>query len=368
MKVRYSYLSQQFADIDNLMTEIKDFVKTGDFTLGKPLSVFEKRFAELIGTKYAIGVGSGTDAIKLSLKALGIGNNDEVITAANTFIATVGAINEIGAIPVFVDCDDTFCMNVDLIEPLINEKTKAICPVHFTGYMSDMERIMKLAQKYRLPIVEDACQGILSNINGKNAGSWGETGAFSLHPLKNLNVWSDGGLITTNSIKINNKIRLLRNHGLKSRDEIEVLGYNSRLDTIQAIVGNWLVGETENITTKRIDNAAYYDAHLKTIPEIKIPPRIKNMRIVYHLYIVFAEKRDSLLEFCQNKGIEAKIHYPIPLYLQKGLSKFGYKKGQFPITDEHAKKIITFPVDQHLQKEQLDYVIDTVKEFYQEKK
>lgn len=368
MKVRYSYLPQQFENIDDLMLEIREFVKTGDFTLGEPLSKFEKKFADLIGTKYAIGVGSGTDAIKLSLKALDIGFGDEVITAANTFIATVGSINEIGAKPVFVDCDDTFCMDTRLIEPVITEKTKAICPVHFTGYMSDMENIMKIAQKYKLPVVEDACQGILSNINGKNAGTWGETGAFSLHPLKNLNVWSDGGLITTSSDKINNRIRLLRNHGLKNRDEIEILGYNSRLDTIQAIVGNWLVGETENITRKRIMNAEYYDKNFKQIPEIKIPPRISNMKIVYHLYIIFAEKRDKLLDYCNKKGIEAKVHYPIPLYQQEGLKKFGLKKGQFPVTDEHSKKIITFPVDQHLEKEQLDYVIDTVKEFYQEKK
>lgn len=366
MKVRYSYLPQQFKNIDDLMLEIREFVKTGDFTLGKPLFEFEEKFAKLIGTKHAIGVGSGTDAIKLSLKAIDVGFGDEVITAANTFIATVGSINEIGAKPVFVDCNDTFCMNTKLIEPLISEKTKAICPVHFTGYMTDMEDIMKIAQKYKLPVIEDACQGILANIKGKNAGTWGDAGAFSLHPLKNLNVWSDGGLITTNSDTINDKVRLLRNHGLKNRNEIEVLGYNSRLDTIQAIVGNWLVGETQDITTKRITNAEYYDKNFKKIPQIKIPPRIKNMKIVYHLYIIFADKRDELLNYCQKKGIEAKVHYPIPLYQQKGLKKYCLKKGQFPVTDEHSKKIITFPVDQHLKKEQLDYVIETVREFYQE--
>lgn len=364
MKVRYSYLPQQFSNIDDLLIEIKEFVKTGDFTLGKPLSIFESRFASMIGTKFAIGVGSGTDAIKLSLKALGVGYGDEVITAANTFIASIGAINEIGAIPILVDCDDSFCMKTEGIERLISDKTKAILPVHFTGYMTKMDKVKKISEKYKIPVVEDACQSILANFNGINAGTWGSTGAFSLHPLKNLNVWSDGGLITTNSEELCNKIKLLRNHGLKNRDEIEILGYNSRLDTIQAVVGNWLIGESDKITQKRIENANYYDTHLSKIKQIRIPERIKNMKIVYHLYMVFAERRDKLIKYCQQKGIEAKIHYPIPLYQQKGLKKFKYNKGDFPVTDLHSESVISFPVDQHLTKKEQDYVISTVKEFY----
>ena len=160
MKVNYSYLPRQFADIDDLLKKIKDFVKTGDFTLGKPLVEFEKKFAKLMGVKYAIGVNSGTDAIKLSLKALGVKSGDEIITAANTFVATVGAINELGAKPVFVDCDNTFCMNVDLVERAITKKTKAIVPVHFTGYMTDMIKLKKISKKHNIPIVEDACQSI----------------------------------------------------------------------------------------------------------------------------------------------------------------------------------------------------------------
>ena len=365
MKVRYSYLPQQFAEIDDLMIQIKEFVKTGDFTLGKPLEIFESKFADLIGTKYAIGVNSGTDAIKLSLKAIGIKPGDEIITAANTFIATVGAIAEIGAKPVFVDCDDTFCMDVNKIEDVITEKTKAILPVHFTGYMVDMKKLMIIGKNYNLPIIEDACQGILASQNNKNAGTWGETGCFSLHPLKNLNVWSDGGIIVTDSIELNDSLRLLRNHGMKNRDEIEILGYNSRLDTIQAVVGNWLIPQTKSISDKRILNANYYDSHFSKIKSLKVPTRPKNMRVVYHLYIIFAEKRDELLKFCLKKGIEAKIHYPIPLYLQKGLKEYNYKSGSFPITEHHCKNIISFPVDQHLTRNEMDYVIDTVNEFYE---
>lgn len=364
MKVRYSYLPQQFADIDGLLAEIKEFVATGDFTLGKALTEFEGRFADLIGTRHAIGVGSGTDAIKLGLKAVGVGHGDEVITTANTFIATVGAINEVGAKPVFVDCDDTFCMNVDLVEAAITPRTKAIVPVHFTGYMTDMPRLMAIAAKHGLPVVEDACQGILSNMAGKNGGSWGNAGAFSLHPLKNLNVWSDGGVVVTNDDEMDRKLRLLRNHGMRNRDEYEILGYNSRLDTLQAIVGNWLIGQTEDITAKRIANAAYYDEHLGKLAQIRIPPRVPGMRIVYHLYIVFAGDRDGLYRYCQEKGIECKVHYPIPLYLQDCMAFLGHKQGDFPVTDRHTTEIITFPTDQHLSRAEQDHVIETVQAYY----
>ena len=364
MNVRYSYLRQQFSNCDNLWKQLKTFVKTGDFTLGKPLKKFEKSFANLIGSKYAIGVNSGTDAIKLSLKCLNIKANDEVITTANTFVATVGAITELGAKPVFVDCDDTFCMNVNQLEKKITKKTKAIVPVHFTGYMTDMSKLLKISKKYNIPVVEDACQSILGEINGKKAGTWGSFGAFSLHPLKNINVWSDGGIITTSNFKFYEKLNLLRNHGLSDRDTVKINGYNSRLDTFQAVVGNWLLPKAKKIASQRIKNAAYLDKNLSRIKEITIPPRPKNYKIVYHLYIVFAKRRDQLLKYCLKKGIEAKVHYPKPMYLQESLKYLKHKKGDFPITDGHTKKIITFPCDQHLNKNQLDYIIKTVQGFY----
>ena len=364
MQVRYSYLKQQFANCDDLWDELKKFVSTGDFTLGKHLKRFEKNFANLIGTKYAIGVNSGTDAIKLSLKALGIKQGDEVITAANTFVATVGAINELGAKIVFIDCDDSFCMNVNHLENYITNKTKAIVPVHFTGYMTNMPKLLEISNRFKIPVIEDACQSILGAIDDKNAGTWGETGAFSLHPLKNINVWSDGGMIVTSNKDLYNKISLLRNHGLSNRNNVEMLGYNSRLDTIQAVVGNWLLPQAHEITNKRIQNAKYLDEQLSKIKQIKIPPRLKNYKIVYHLYIVLAEKRDDLLKYCLEKGVEAKVHYPIPMYLQKALNFMNHREGDFPITDKHSKKIITFPCDQHLSINELDYIISTIKDFY----
>ena len=332
--------------------------------MGKPLREFENSFSKLIGTKFAIGVNSGTDAIKLVLKALNVGPGDEVITAANTFVATVGAICELGATPVFVDCNDTFCMNTDLVEEKITEKTKALLPVHFTGYMTDMRKLIIISEKYNIPIVEDACQAILGSIDGKKEGNWGYAGAFSLHPLKNLNVWSDGGIIVTNDIDLNNKLRLLRNHGLENRDTVSIMGCNSRLDTIQAVVGNWILPKAEKIADQRIKNAKYLDMGLKKIQQINIPPRIKNYKLVYHLYIIFAEDRDGLLKYCIDHGISAKIHYPIPIYKQKALKALGYKKGDFPITDSHAEKIISFPCDQHLSQKELDYIIGTVTQYY----
>ena len=364
MKVRYSYLPQQFADCEDLWQDLRDFVPTGDFTLGKPLVVFEENFAKLVGTKFAIGVNSGTDAIKLVLKALGIGPGDEVITAANTFVATVGAICELGAVPVFVDCDNTFCMNTDLVEKKITKKTKALLPVHFTGYMADMRKLTKISEKYRIPVVEDACQSILGAIDGKNAGTWGYAGAFSLHPLKNINVWSDGGVIVTNDYELDKKLRLLRNHGLKDRDTVTLMGYNSRLDTIQAVVGNWILPQAKDISEKRIANANYLDQGLGKIDQITIPPRPNDFRLVYHLYIIFAEYRDKLLQYCISKGVQAKIHYPVPIYRQPALRMLGHKKGDFPVTDAHADKIITFPCDQHLNKKELDFIIKTVADFY----
>ena len=367
MKVRYSYLLQQFADPDPVLEEIRKLVLTGDFTLGTPVAEFEERFAELIGIKHAIGVGSGTDALKLPLKALGIGPGDEVITAANTFIATVGAIAETGARPTLVDCDDSFCINVDQIEAAITPDTKAIMPVHLTGEVADMTRIMETAERHGLAVVEDSCQAILGEWRGKRAGTHGIAAGFSLHPLKNLNVWGDGGVIVTNDDQMNERLRLIRNHGLKNRDEIALLGCNSRLDSVQAVVGNWLIGRTRDITDKRIANGAYYDAAFAGIPGIRVPPRQSAVKRVFHLYMVFAEDRDALYEHCLAEGIEAKIHYPIPLYRQEGLRPLGYVPGTFPVTDSHAASVISFPVDQHITRQEQDMVIEAVRDFYEGK-
>jgi len=251
-----------------------------------------------------------------------------------------------------------------LVKEKITEKTKALVPVHFTGYMTDMRKISKIADQYNLPVVEDACQSILGSIDGKNAGTWGHAGAFSLHPLKNINVWSDGGVIVTDDFELDKKLRLMRNHGLADRDSVTLMGYNSRLDTIQAVVGNWILSQAKSISDRRIANANYLDKGLEKINQITIPLRPDGFRLVYHLYIVFAKDRDGLLQYCVDKGIEAKIHYPIPIYRQPALKQLGYKEGDFLVTDVHTTKIITFPCDQHLEQSQLDYIIETVTDYY----
>lgn len=368
MKVRYSYLPQQFGEPDAILAEIKKHLTTCNFTLGPEVAQFEKSFAALIGTKHAIGVGSGTDALKLPLKAIGIGHGDEVITAANTFIATAGAINEIGATPVFVDCTPYYTIDATKIEKAITKKTKAIMPVHLTGEPADMTEIMAIAKKYDLPVVEDACQSIGAAIDGKNAGTIGIGAGFSLHPLKNLNVWGDAGVVVTNSDAVNEKLRLLRNHGMINRDEIGCFGYNSRLDSVQAIVGNWIIKQTKDITEKRIANGATYDKGLSELEgKIKLAPRRPNARRVFHLYmfeVVNEKDRDPLYKHLLDNGVEAKIHYPIPLYQQQGLRHLGYKPGDFPETDRQAKHIISLPVDQHLTEGEIKYALETVKSYF----
>ncbi len=365
MKVKYSYLQDQFSDYEPILRMISQVVESSDFTLGNALGTFEERFANVIGSKYAVGVNSGTDALFLSLKAADVKPGEEVITAPNTFIATVGAIIAAGAKPVFVDICDDYTIDVKLLEAAITPRTRAIIPVHYAGHPADMAAIMTIAERHNLVVVEDACQAISAGIGGKCVGSFGLTGAFSLHPLKNLNVWGDGGIIVTDHEKTYRKLLLLRNHGLKNRDEVEIFGYNSRLDTIQACVGNFLINQLENIADKRIKWAQELDKGLSDLnPEVFIPKRLPDRKYVYHLYMLQVDRRDELLSFLMANDIEAKVHYPIPLHLQRAFEVFGYKKGDFPITEKLCERIITLPVHQHLEKPHIDYMIAKIREFY----
>lgn len=364
MSVPYSYLPRQFAEIDHILADIKKLVHSGDFTLGKPVQEFEERFAKLIGTKYAVGVGSGTDALFLALKALGVGAGDEVITAANTFVATAGAIETAGARIVFVDCDEKARIDASKIEAAITPRTKVIMPVVWGGQPPDMPRIMDIAKKHKLQVVEDTCQGIGAAIAGKSCGTYGLMAGFSLHPLKNLNVWGDGGVIVTSSEEMRDKLRLLRNHGMSSRDEYAFYAYNSRLDSLQAVVGNHLIKDFRWITDTRIENAKTLDKALGQIKGIKLPPRSSDEVHVYHLYQFHAQRRDELVAFLQSRGIEAKVHYPIPLHLQPASRPLGYKKGDFPMAEADAAATATLPVHQHLTKQEMGYMISCVQEFY----
>ncbi len=364
MRVPFSYLPEQFADPEPIFAKIRHIVATGDFTLGAAVAEFEKRFAALIGVRHAIGVNSGTDALRLALRAVGVGPGDEVITAANTFIATVSAIDDIGARTVFVDCTDDLCMDLDLLERAVTARTKAIVPVHLSGAMVDMKRLLAMTEPRGIPVIEDACQAIKSSFDGRAAGAWGAAGAFSLHPLKFLNIWGDGGVITTGDDALAAKLRLLRNHGLESRDVVVMPGVNSRLDSIQAAIALQGLEDAGRISSRRLLNAAFYDRALKGLPQVKLPPRDSRAVHSYVTYQVFAERRDSLLQLCVERGIECKIHYPVPAYAQTGLRHLGYRQGDFPVSDRHARATITLPVHQYLSREQLAYVAATITEFY----
>jgi dTDP-4-amino-4,6-dideoxygalactose transaminase len=365
MRVNFSYLDRQFADVDAYLKDVRELVLSGDFTLGPPLKEFEQRFAHLMEAPHAIGVGTGTDAIAMSLKILGVGPGDEVITTPNTFIATVGAIVMTGARPAFVDSEDGYVIDPSKIEAAITPRTKAIVPVHYTGNVADMPAIMQIARKHNLVVVEDACQSIMGAIDGKRVGSWGSTAAFSLHPLKNLNVWADGGVIVTHSTELAEKLRLYRNHGLINRDEVVTFGVNCRLDTIQAVVGNRLIGQTRQITERRIANARRYDEAFGGLGEfINVPRRRPGVRHVFHLYVLRVKQRDELLAYLRKNGVDAKIHYPVPVHLQKAAAHLGYKRGDFPKAEEHARTALTLPGHQHLTDNEVDYVIEKVHAFY----
>ncbi len=374
MKVPFSYLDRQFALsapgedatlTDNIFDDLKKFVASGDFTLGKSLVEFEKKFAKHEGTKHALGVNSGTDALFLSLKGLGIAPGDEVITCAETFIATAGSIAQTGATPVFVDANDEFTIDVEKIEAAITPKTKAIMPVWYTGNAPELDRVLDIAKAKNLKVIEDSCCAIDGEYKGKKAGSIGDAGGFSFHPLKNLNVWSDGGMITTNSDELAAQITLLRNHGFKNRDEVEVFGYNSRLDTFQAVVALRMIGDVAAVTDRRIAAARRYDQSFADMEGfIEVPKRSTHIRHVFHLYMLRVKNRDALLSHLQKNGVEAKIHYPIPLPYQKACAHLGYKKGDFPKTERDCDSIITLPAHAHLTEEEISYTIETVRGFY----
>jgi len=367
MRVPFSFLTEQFANPEPIFDRIREFLKRCDFTLGEDLAVFEGRYAEYCGAKHAIGVGSGTDAIFLSLKALGVLPGDEVITAPNSFIATTGAIVQAGARPVYVDVNESMDLDIEKIERAITPKTRAIVPVHWAGNPCDIEAVVQLAKKYSLFVVEDACQALGAKVNGKAVGSFGDAGAFSTHPLKPLHVWGDGGIIVTSSDALADKLRLLRNHGLSGRDTVATYGYNSRFDNLQAIVGNVVMDSLDQTIDKRIEHAGHYDKALTDrglAACIRVPKRDSRKKHVFHLYQVYAQKRDELLKHLVGHGIEAKVHYPTPLHLQPAAQEWGYAKGTFPLTENQSDFTITLPCHQYLKSEQIDFVVEKIREFY----
>lgn len=363
--INHNYLSDQFSDVDDILKKIREVVISGDFTLGQEVDILESEVAKICNTNFAISVGSGTDALLLSLKALGVGSGDEVITSPFTFFATIGSIVTAGAKPVFVDINNDYNLDPYLIEMKITENTKAIMPVHWSGRPCDMDVIESIGRKYNIPIVSDSCHALMATYNGRQAGELGTLACFSFHPLKNLNVWGDGGIITTNSITLANSLKLLRNHGLINRDTCQIFAYNSRLDTIQAVVARHMLNKISNITESRIKNASFFDKGFESINQIKIPNRLSNIREVYHLYSILVEKRDKLKEFLISKNVDAKVHYPIPMHLQPAAMYLGHKVGDFPICEKVSNSILSLPVHEFITTDEQVYIIDLIKYFYE---
>jgi|LauGreSuBDMM15SN_2_FD.fasta_scaffold29523_2 dTDP-4-amino-4,6-dideoxygalactose transaminase len=364
-KINHNYLSSQFSDYKEIFEELIEVVLTNDFTLGSKVDQFENKFANLHNSRFGIGVGSGTDAIFLSLKALGIGPGDEIITSPFTFFATVGAIATTGAKPIFVDVElDGFNIDISLIESAITSKTRAIVPVHWAGRICNMKEIRALADHHNLVVVEDACHAVAATRDGYFAGQFSDAACFSLHPLKNLNVWGDGGIILTNSEETASRLRLLRNHGLINRDECIEFAYNSRLDTIQAVIGGHLFKKLPNITQSRITNSMYLDSQLNSVKQIQLNTRNENIKEVFHLYSFLCKDRDGLQNFLKSEGIDAKIHYPIPLHLQRAANYLNYKVGDFPVSEYISKHIISLPVHEFITKPQLDFMAQMIRKYY----
>ena len=364
LEINHNYLQPQFADHDAILEKIRGLVIRGDFTLGREVDQLEDEFAAMAGAAHAIGVGSGTDALFLSLKALGIDKGDEVITTPYTFFATIGAIVTAGAKPVFVDIGEDYNIDVSRIEAAITPRTKAILPVHWSGKPCDMDPMLEIAARHGLDIVEDACHAVQATYKNRPAGTLGTLGCFSFHPLKNLNVWGDGGIVTTNSDELAGKLRLLRNHGLINRDQCAVFAYNSRLDTLQAVVARHLLTKLDQITQSRIAHAKYFDERLGQIPQIKIPAREAAIKQVYHLYIMRCDQRDALQKYLVAHAVDAKIHYPIPMHLQPAAAYLGHQRGDFPVCERIVGEVLSLPVHEFITREQQDRVIALIESFY----
>lgn len=364
-RVKYAYLDEQFSDVDQYFSDLREWVKTGEFTIGPYVEKFERKFADYIGVKHAVGTNTGTGALILSLKAAGVKPGDEVITVPNTFVATVGAIVAVGATPVFVDCDERYQIDVDKISSAVTLRTKAIVPVHWAGCPCDIDRVVEIATDNGLKVIEDACPAVGAKVRGRFVGTFGHVNAFSMHPLKPLNVWGDGGIVVTDDDDIADWLRLYRNHGLSDRDHITFWGVNERLQPMQAVIANRLLDTIEDLVETRIENARLLDEGLKDLNDfIRFPTRPLEYREVYQLYIATATRRDALLKHLLSKNIECRVHYPIPLHLQSAAKALGYTAGSFPVSERQASEIITLPAHQHITREQIHYVVGCIREFY----
>jgi dTDP-4-amino-4,6-dideoxygalactose transaminase len=365
MKVKFVDLQRQnkiiFPEIDPLL---KNLIFQADFNMGSKLDKFEKDFASFLGKKYVIGLNSGTDAIFLSLIAYGIQPGDEVIVPVNSYFSTAMVVSNLGSVPIFVDINPLyFTIDILKLEKAITKKTKAIIPVHLYGQSADMLPIIKLAKKFKLNVIEDCCQAHGCIYRNKIV-PFGETGAFSFYPGKNLGAFGDGGCIATDNKNIYEKVLFLRNDGSRIKYTHSMFGIKSRLDTLQAVVLNSKLKYLNRWNKLRQEHALLYTDLLKEVQQVKTPLVLSNSKSVFHLYVIEVEKRNSLQIYLRKKGIETGIHYPTPIHLQKPYKDLGYKTGDFPITEEKSKKILSLPMFPELTNNEIMYVVKSIKDFY----
>jgi dTDP-4-amino-4,6-dideoxygalactose transaminase len=358
-------LKAGFIPIKNeIMKALEDVLNEMHLYLGPNCQEFEREFAAYCDTQFAIGVGSGTEAIQFALLACGVKNGDEVITSPHTFFATAEAIAVIGAIPVFADIDpSTYTINPEGLEKKITGKTKAIIPVHMYGQVSDMEPIVEIAKEYGIHVIEDACQAHGALYRDKKAGSIGDAGCFSFYFTKNLGGYGEGGMVTTNDPKIAETIELFRNHGHRAKFEHAVFAYNGRLDEMQAAILRIKLKYLDEYNTKRREIAERYNTLLKDMP-LSLPKEAPNRRHVYHLYVVRSKQRDSLQDFLNSRGIGTGIHYKTPVHLQEAARDLGYRKGDFPEVEAACAEILSLPIYPELEEESQMYIIENIKEFF----
>lgn len=335
----------------------------GDFILGQDVRLFEEEFAAFCGVKHAIGVDSGLSAIDMALRAFDIGEGDEVITVANTYIATALGISAAGATPVLVDCDPrTYNIDPARIEAAITSRTRAIIPVHLYGQTVDMDPILEIAKKYHLRVFEDAAQAHGSRYKGRRAGTMGDAAMFSFYPGKNLGAYGDAGAVVTNDDEAAQKLKMLRNYGQSKKYHHDLKGYNRRLDTVQAAVLRVKLKYINEWNQARNRHAAYYSDRLRDT-EYGLPHLGEGSESVWHLYVLRTARRDELVQYLAERNISAGIHYPIPIHLQPAYKELNYVKGSFPVSEECAPQIISLPMYAELTTAQMDHVVDALKSF-----
>lgn len=344
--IQFVDMNRQYQGIKNEINRaVIKVLEKGHFILGEEVENFEQEFSAYCEAKYGVGVASGTDALILSIRAMGIGQGDEVITVPNTFIATADAIVRNGAKPVFTDIDsETYNIDVNKIEEKISNKTRAIIPVHLYGQPADMDPIIEIAQKHGLLVIEDAAQAHGAKYRGKKIGSLADVGCFSFYPSKNLGAFGDGGMVVTNNIELAKKIKALRNYGQKKKYQHDCTGYNSRLDEIQAAVLRVKLRYLDKWNTLRREHAMQYNELLRGIPDLEIPIEKDYAKHVYHLYVIRCKNRDKLQDYLNHNSIATGIHYPIPVHLQPSYFHLGYTKVSFPVTEKYAAEILSLPM------------------------